>query len=77
MGEKPFYLSARIKLLRCEGVFQKGLLHSEKARKIPPLQNEGPFFVKIPAGVHKSAIEKSISILYNTSLNLNRIGRFC
>lgn len=39
MGEKPFYLSARIKLLRCEGVFQKGLLHSEKARKIPPLQN--------------------------------------
>ena len=37
----------------------------------------GPFLVKIPAGVHKSAIEKSISILYNTSLNLNRIGRFC
>lgn len=40
MGEKPFYLSARIKLLRCEGVFQKEPLHSEKARKIPPLQNE-------------------------------------
>ena len=39
MGEKPFYLSAWIKLLRCEGVFQKEQLHSEKARKIPPLQS--------------------------------------
>ena len=40
MGKKLSYLSDRIKLLYCEGIFQKEPPRSEKARKISPLQSE-------------------------------------